>query len=77
MRRCRPSALHSEELAASLRLVVEEDIQDRLLNAQKQMRSLRRLANVPAEGDPRSAGASPSSPSSPRPARGPTRGATR
>jgi chromosome segregation ATPase len=40
---------YSDDLAAALRSLIEEDLQSRLAAAHKQMQSLRRLANAPVE----------------------------
>ena len=42
----------SEDLAAALRGLIEEDLQTRLATTQKQLQTLRRLANAPVESQP-------------------------
>jgi len=42
--------IYSEDLAAALRGLIEEDVQNRLVMAQKQLLNIRRLANAPVEG---------------------------
>jgi DNA repair exonuclease SbcCD ATPase subunit len=43
---------YSEDLAAALRGLIEEDLQTRLATTQKQLQTLRRLANTPVESQP-------------------------
>ena len=42
----------SEDLAGALRGLIEEDLQTRLATTQKQLQTLRRLANTPVESQP-------------------------